>query len=318
MAANGNTPFRLRVAGGLARLTHCYPFDKGRRRIVGLMDSILPAGDYPLIARLVGGSVHVQCDRRDTLGLRLFTFGEDEPHLYRLLKIAIAQSAGTTPVFIDAGANLGTLSIRLSRVFGCESICFEPQPALAKLLAENAGANGVADKLHIHQVALSDHEGETAFFINPDHLAESSIRQIGNAQRITVPVRRLDATISAADWKRTAIMKVDVEGFEKEVFQGATQLFETHRPPIVFEVNQPALGERQLRARDVADALRAAGYTQFHALERYLFPPQNGVYEISNILAVTNEHDALVRAYGFREDYAAVPRKFLQTAPLEI
>jgi FkbM family methyltransferase len=282
------------------------------------MDSLLPAGDYPIEARLSWGGARVRCSRRDRLALRLFTFGEDEPHLFKLLKLAIARSAEKPPVFVDVGANLGTLSIRLSRYLGCESICFEPQPALAKLLAENAAANGVADEVRIHETALAEHAGETAFFINPDHLGEASIREIANSQKITVPVRRLDAVMAAEDWKRTAIVKVDVEGFEKEVFLGASGLFAVHRPPIVFEVNQGALAERKVAARDVADALRAGGYTEFHALEEYLYPPQNGVHEIANILAVTSEHAALVEAYGFRRDAGVTDKGFGLGKPLEV
>ena len=282
------------------------------------MESLLPAGDYQITARLSGGPASVRCSRRDLLALRLFTFGEDEPHLYNLLKLALSRSAEKQPVFVDVGANLGTLSIRLSRYLGCESVCFEPQPGLAKLLAENAALNGVAGKIRIHETALSDQSGETAFFINPDHLGESSIREIANSQKITVPVRRLDAVIPTEEWKRTVIMKVDVEGFEKEVFLGASGLFSIHRPPIVFEVNQAALGERKVAPREVVEALRAAGYTEFHALEDALFPPRNGVYPISNILAVTAEHASLVAAYGFNGGVAAPPRKFMPVRPLEL
>lgn len=309
---------RLFLASALTRLIQCYRFDKGRRRLLWFIDSLLPAGAYSIEARLAGGPVRVQCDRRDLLALRLFTFGEDEPHLYKLLRLAMSLSAEGHRVFVDVGANLGTMSIRLSRSFGCESICFEPQPGLAKLLGENAACNGVADKLRIHQIALADRAGDTPFFINPEHLGESSIREIANSRKIVVPARRLDAVIAAEDWKRTVIMKVDVEGFEKEVFLGTSGLFAIHRPPIVFEINQSALRERKVAPGEVVEVLRTVGYTEFHAVEKYLFPPRNGVYPIANILAVTPEHAPLVRAYGFSESFAARARKFLSVDPLQL
>jgi len=113
-------------------------------------------------------------------------------------------------------------------------------------------------------------------------------------------------------------MKVDVEGFEKEVFSGASGLFAIHRLPVVFEVNQSALSERSMAPSEVADVLRTAGYTEFHALEERLFPPQNGVYPIANVLAVTPEDAPLVRAYGFSERFAARARKFLAVKPLRL
>lgn len=174
---------RLSAASALAALAHRYPFDKGRRRLLWLMDSLLPAGAYSMTARLAGGPARIRCDRRDSLALRLFTFGEDEPHLYKLRRLAVSRSGEMRPVFVDIGANLGTMSIRLSRYFGCESICFEAQPGLAKLLLENAARNGVAGKLRVHEIALADRAWETPFFINPEHLGESSIREIANSRR---------------------------------------------------------------------------------------------------------------------------------------
>src|SRR6185436_20922511 len=80
---------RIHAASALARVAHCYPFERGRRRVLRLMDSLLPAGDYPIEVRLSGGPARVRCSRRDRLALRLFTFGHDEPHLYTLLKLAV-------------------------------------------------------------------------------------------------------------------------------------------------------------------------------------------------------------------------------------
>lgn len=286
--------------------------------MIWFMDSLLPAGAYPMEARLAGGPVRIRCDRGDLLSLRLFIFGEDEPHLYKLLTLAVARSVEKPPLFVDIGANLGTMSIRLSRYLGCESVCFEPQPGLARLLTENAVRNSVANRIRVHQIALADEAGETPFFINPEHLGESSIREIAHSQKIVVPVRRLDAVLAAEDWKRAAIVKVDVEGFEREVFLGASGLFAIHRPPIVFEINQQALSERNVMPGEVANALRVVGYTEFHALEECLFPPQNGVYPIANILAVTPEHAALVNGYGFSARFSARSRKFLSVSPLPL
>jgi len=281
------------------------------------MDWLLPNGSYSIYARLSGGGMRIRCIRSDLLSLRLFTFGDDEPCLYRLLLTAV-KAASRDCYFIDIGANLGSLSLRLSRYTLCRSICVEPQPSLVKLLEENCRANDVNEKVTVRPYALSDRVGELRLFIDTSHLGGASLRQLPGSQSIVVPVKTLEDVVSIDEWANAAIVKVDVEGYEKEVFLGASNLFSYALVPLVFEINQQALSERSLSPKDVIEVLRAAGYTDFHAVEDKLYPPSNGVYNICNILATSEAHAGLLRMIGVDNNWAPQPRPFYPVKPLEI
>jgi FkbM family methyltransferase len=308
---------RIQISSIIAFACHHYPIDKGRRRIIWFLDWILPKGDYLLKAHLSNGGMPICCIRSDLLSLRIYCFGEDEPSLYRLLYVALSFPAQKGN-FIDIGANLGTLSLRLSAYTGCKSICVEPQPVLVRLLEKNALSNNINRLISIKPVALSDHEGELTLSVDPSHLGGASLRQISNADPIRVRVMRLDKIISQEEWVNTSIVKVDVEGYEKEVFEGAHSLFSIRLVPIVFEVNRQALAERGETPKELANVLRKAGYTQFYALEEKLYPPINGVYNICNILASTSADYWLIDAFGYDEGWVPPPRPFYPVHPLII
>ena len=59
-------------------------------------------------------------------------------------------------------------------------------------------------------------------------------------------------------------MKVDVEGFERDVFLGGERVLSADDAPIVaFEINSECLLRRGLRRLDVVGTLRELGYTDF-------------------------------------------------------
>lgn len=311
---------KLRYAAAriLAAIGHRYPFIRGRWQILEAIDRVLAPGDYLIPAKLNHSRVTISICRPDRVGLSLFAFGEDDPDLFRVLTAAMQVSTQAQPMFIDVGANLGTFSIRLARNHRCETLSFEPQPRLARLLAENAAANGVEKLVRIERFALGETEGESEFFINSGHLGSSGMLATAAAQKVVVPVRRMDEIVSPEDWRRAAVLKVDVEGFEREVFKGAGRLFEIARPPIVFELNRDSLDLREQRPIEVIAPLRAAGYRHFFAVGARLFPPENGAYRIANIVAVTGSDDPLVQACGFDPAGCASARRGLPVEPIEL
>jgi hypothetical protein len=155
-------------------------------------------------------------------------------------------------------------------------------------------------------------------FIDHHHLGGASLRHLESALPIQVPVKTLDNVVLKDEWANAAIVKIDVEGFEKEVILGSLTLFSCALIPIVLEINQQALNERGSSPKDVIAVLRAAGYTKFHAVEETLYPPSNGVYNICNILATTEAHGDLLKLYGVDESWAPRPRPYYPVQPLEI
>jgi FkbM family methyltransferase len=250
------------------------------------------------------------------MSVHLYSFGDYEQEVVDLLYLAVVRSKHKNPILVDVGANLGTMSLPLAMKLRCQTISIEPQPLLNGLLKENSAANGVGHLVRVVGKAAGSAPGKSSFSIDPTHLATAGLGGMVSGDAIEVEVERLDRIVSEEEWLRTAILKVDVEGFERDVFAGAGELLAKRQPPIVFEVNLPALAGLGMTETDVAAPLRAVGYTRFYALEKVLYPPENGVHQPANILAITEDDVELAKAYGFSEHFAPKRRKFIPFAPL--
>ena len=113
---------------------------------------------------------------------------------------------------------------------------FEPIPKMYKGLLESFGN---FKNVHIHDLALSDIEGETSFQYVVNHPAYSGLRNRKypqleeKIQEIVVKINLLDNIIP--DDNPIHFMKVDVEGAEYLVFKGAVKILSRYKPVIVFE-----------------------------------------------------------------------------------
>ena len=113
---------------------------------------------------------------------------------------------------------------------------FEPLPHLAAALrAKYAGRPNVV----LHEMALSNAAGTTTFHANRDHPGMSGLERRDylsdhdRVELIQVKTERLDAIVPAD--RRIDFVKVDVEGAESLVFEGAQACLRRDRPVVVFE-----------------------------------------------------------------------------------
>jgi FkbM family methyltransferase len=180
---------------------------------------------------------------------------------------------GRVDLCLDVGANLGEYSEALLRATGATVIAFEPLPQThaklaalearypGRLVAVNKGVGDVDGQLELH---WGDNSQLASF--SKEVL---SIGYVGacNVRRTSVPVVTLDGYFAAegqtfAD-REITLLKIDTEGFEHEVLQGARRTLAERRPRFV----QMEFNHHQL--------LR--GHT-LYALSRFL--PDYRVYQI--------------------------------------
>jgi FkbM family methyltransferase len=167
----------------------------------------------------------------------------------------------------DIGANMGVFSLSAAARAGQSGrvLCIEPDYWSAGLLHHTRRLNsGICAPLDVLQVAISDING-IAWLNIPERgraAASIDIRSGGAGQDMTggVRERHLVPTVSL-DWLATHyptpnVLKVDVDGSELRVFQGATALLREHHPAILTEVY-----ERNADA--VTSLLHDAGYVLY-------------------------------------------------------
>ncbi|MBB4004829.1 FkbM family methyltransferase [Aurantimonas endophytica] len=138
---------------------------------------------------------------------------------------------------IDVGANRGIYTYRLWRL-GARVEVFEPNPAcLGVLTSWAAGKPGIA----VHPVALSSQAGSASLRVPVDeagiaHDASGSIEHGGfaNAREQDVSMRTLDSF----GFTDIGFIKIDVEGHEHSVIEGAVATFAASRPALLVEIEQ--------------------------------------------------------------------------------
>ena len=140
---------------------------------------------------------------------------------------------------IDVGANKGVYSYLMSRISD-HVAAFEPNPKMFWVLARSVPRN-----VECHNVALSDRDGE-AEMILPVQRSGRYSNQGGTLQKrkmedsaketgtITVEQRRLDGY----DFRGVTFIKIDVEGFEFEVLEGARETLARERPVLLVEIDE--------------------------------------------------------------------------------
>jgi FkbM family methyltransferase len=120
-------------------------------------------------------------------------------------------------LFFDIGANVGTYTVLASGVCRATTWAFEPDEQAGRDLARNVEINGLGDRVTIHAVALGPSDGEVAFTLGAG--AMNRVAAAEDRQSRVVIQRRLD---SVAAGRGPAMIKLDVEGYEEQVLQGAT------------------------------------------------------------------------------------------------
>jgi FkbM family methyltransferase len=170
---------------------------------------------------------------------------------------------------LDIGAHHGLYTLLASKAVGPSGqvIAFEPSPRERKALRLNVRLNRCKNVL-IQELALGNEEGETSLHV-VDHLETgcNSLRPPalpGSISLVSVRVMSLDQWLAAHDLQSVDFIKLDVEGGELSVLQGAQRLLERRpRPVMLAEVQDIRTKPWGYRGRDIIDFLSGRGYKWF-------------------------------------------------------
>lgn len=175
---------------------------------------------------------------------------------------------GTT--IIDVGANFGFHTLEFADLVGDEGkvYSFEPQRLVYYQLCGNIILNG-RDNIYPYNVALSD-ENNILKMENLQYHSENDIN-IGNAHLDAcynlgynlVNVRDLDSF----EIDNVSVLKIDVQGYEPRVLDGAKETILKNKPVIFIEVEAPQLSIYGWTENDIFSRLEASGYTYTKVLD---------------------------------------------------
>lgn len=160
---------------------------------------------------------------------------------------------------IDVGANMGRIAVFMARrLQGRGHIyAFEPTPDTARRAAATFALNGL-ENVSLFPCAVGDMNGEIKFYHAENHtdLASATPSDFQTSWKETdTPCRTLDDIIVSEEIHNITFMKIDVEGHELKVFQGARALMQRDKPGILFEFNMELAPKTGWTPEDVFDLL---------------------------------------------------------------
>lgn len=173
----------------------------------------------------------------------------------------LAGAFPSTGAFFDIGANIGLYSSTLNAMSGqgFKAVCFEPVPTTVRILRRTLAVNEVSAR--IEQVALSDEPGELLLSAFGDGANNFWVKNPSAAVPVSaVPKMRLDDWANVNPTVVPAAMKVDVEGHELSVLEGAQDMLRRHRPRMMIECHLASFPELGVSARRFEELLKSFGY----------------------------------------------------------
>ena len=170
-------------------------------------------------------------------------------------------------VAIDVGANLGEWAVPMAKAAGSSGhvLCFEPNPHVAEALARTLRINNLPHA-RVLQEAVSSRAGTAQLIVETEHSGLSRLGAPAAGQRaVSVETRRLDDAVAALGLGRVDLIKIDVEGHERDVVEGARETLRHFGPAVVIESGHESAEDR----RALADTLEQLGYEMICAVHHY-------------------------------------------------
>jgi FkbM family methyltransferase len=126
--------------------------------------------------------------------------------------------AGERPIIVDAGTNVGAAALWFARRFPeAMVIGLEPDPDNFALAVRNTQTHG---NIRVVHAALGGSEGAVQLSADPSGQHSWGIQTV-RAETGEVPITTIQALLEQEDAKaRLLIAKIDIEGFEDDVFEG--------------------------------------------------------------------------------------------------
>lgn len=170
-------------------------------------------------------------------------------------------------LLVDAGANFGYYSCLWAGINPANrAIAFEPSPKCIPGLKSNIKRNNFQDRVQIKEIALGKENGVSKFFLGPAEQSGWGGLVINNSQAEAevseVKVGRLDDIYNEISKAGIIdLLKVDVEGADTWVLQGAEKLLKEKRIKRIFlEENLGRMEPLGIAKSQAPDFLRSLGY----------------------------------------------------------
>lgn len=230
--------------------------------------------------RFSGGRIYLDIKESRAMLARALDIYELDKHK------AIRAFLSVGGVFIDVGANKGDFSFIAAKIAGDKGtvFSFEPEPENCGWIKKSVCLNGYKN-IFLHQIALSNENGTAPFYLGKKTGWHTLLPNQGrrNKKVIDVRMRTLDSLLKEMSFnKKIDMIKIDVEGSEMMVLQGAEETLKANRDIVLLVDIHPRMG---VIAEEVCKFLISLGFSVFQEKEPFNVPVENYSAGLFTIIA---------------------------------
>ena len=194
---------------------------------------------------------------------------------------ALQQAIKSNWICYDIGGYKGYYAGVMALNGAAKVYIFEPMPINIKAINNLISLNPLLP-MTLMEVAVADKNGQAVFKIMPEEtmgkLTASNFQQSDKElSQIEVQTVSLDSLV-ASGIQAPDFIKIDVEGAEEFVLEGAQHILKEYRPYLMIEIHSPEIGKSCL-------AILSQYYTSITVLETGL-SPQEGTPDICHYIAI--------------------------------
>lgn len=212
------------------------------------------AWPFPVCVTVQGGR-KMYVDLRSPIGRGLFASGTFDMAAIKPAMDVLHEGA----TFIDIGTNVGFYSVlALDRVGPSGKVySFEIDPRPLRCLRRTITEFGYSN-IHVTEAAVADIDGVLSFEPKADH-GHNSIDRSASLGRKVLSVK-LDTWAASTGLSRLDAIKIDVEGAEKFVLEGARETISLFKPLLLCEAQEETASSFGYTPRDLIRQLESLGY----------------------------------------------------------
>jgi FkbM family methyltransferase len=245
------------------RKTEVYSQHKGRTAIKFLWWALYQALQLDFSFRTDDGLLFVSMPGNWS-SLATYIQNYRDPGIQKFIRRIVAPQS----TFVDVGANIGTYTVFAAATVGPKGkvVAIEPHPLIFEYLQRNVRGNHLQNVLAV-EVAVGALRKTAAMKYSKQNPGETHVASQYDAQATEVPMARLDDVLADLGIGKVDYLKIDVEGYELYVLQGATHTIAASPNVIIQTESVPAHAERYGRCvADVAEFLFSSGFVP-HAVD---------------------------------------------------
>jgi FkbM family methyltransferase len=173
-------------------------------------------------------------------------------------------------VVYDVGAFEGVLMLFFARK-AKQVISWEPNPRNFNRCTENMRLNRLQN-VQLNNRGVSDRAGSIDLIYDPlmpgagsgeKAIADQIGSSVKTAQKLTIPVLRLDDDVAQNNFPPPDLIKIDIEGMEFPALKGMEETIRSHRPALFIEMHGATAAEKMEIAHSVIGLLESWSYKSY-------------------------------------------------------